>query len=74
MTKITLKINPEVKLVSDVRTLIDEAKKKLAVVANTGITMLYWQIGERINREILGNKRAEYGKKIVSTVSTQLQL
>ena len=73
MSKITLKINPEVKLVSDVRTLIDEAKKKLAVVANTGITMLYWQIGERINREILGNKRAEYGKKIVSTVSTQLQ-
>ena len=30
-------------------------------------------IGERINREILGNERAEYGKQIVSTVSTQLQ-
>ncbi len=37
------------------------------------VTTLYWHIGERINREILGNQRAEYGKKIVSTLSTQLQ-
>jgi predicted nuclease of restriction endonuclease-like (RecB) superfamily len=35
---------------------------------------MYWHIGERINREILGNKRAAYGKQIVSAVSTQLQL
>ena len=34
---------------------------------------MYWHIGERINREVLGNERAEYGKQIVSTVSTQLQ-
>ena len=35
---------------------------------------MYWHIGERINREVLGNERAEYGRLIVSTVSTQLQL
>jgi predicted nuclease of restriction endonuclease-like (RecB) superfamily len=34
---------------------------------------MYWHIGERINREVLGNSRAEYGKRIVSEVSTQLQ-
>lgn len=34
---------------------------------------MYWHIGERINRDVLGNQRAEYGKQIVSTVSTQLQ-
>ena len=34
---------------------------------------MYWHIGERINREVLGNERAEYGKQIVSAVSTQLQ-
>ena len=34
---------------------------------------MYWHIGERINREVLGNERAEYGKQIVSTVSTQLR-
>ena len=35
--------------------------------------MMYWHIGERINREVLGNQRAEYGKQIVATVSRQLQ-
>jgi hypothetical protein len=30
-----------------------------------------WQIGKRINDEILQNKRAEYGKEIVSTLSKQ---
>ena len=34
---------------------------------------MYWQIGERINRDVLGNKRAEYGKQIVSQVAMQLQ-
>lgn len=32
-----------------------------------------WYIGERINREILGNTRAEYGKQIVSRLATQIQ-
>ncbi len=31
-----------------------------------------WYIGERINREILGNMRAGYGKQIVSRLATQL--
>ena len=35
--------------------------------------MMYWHIGERINREVLDNQRAEYGKQIVSQVATQLQ-
>lgn len=32
-----------------------------------------WYIGERINREISGNTRAEYGKQIVSRLATQLK-
>jgi predicted nuclease of restriction endonuclease-like (RecB) superfamily len=34
--------------------------------------LLYWKIGERIRKEILHEKRAAYGKEIVSTLSTQL--
>ena len=34
---------------------------------------MYWHIGERINRELLDNKRAEYGKQIVAQVARQLQ-
>ena len=33
---------------------------------------MYWHIGERINREVLGNQRAEYGKQIVSTLLSKL--
>ena len=60
-------------LVDDLKTIIDSARNSLASTANYELTMMYWRIGERINRDILGNKRAEYGKQIVSTVSTHLQ-
>jgi predicted nuclease of restriction endonuclease-like (RecB) superfamily len=33
---------------------------------------MFWQIGERIKKEILQNKRAEYGKKIIATLSREL--
>jgi len=36
--------------------------------------MLYWHIGKRINSDILNNKRAEYGKQIIATLSQQLTL
>lgn len=45
----------------------------MAATANYTQTMMYWHIGERINREVLGNHRAEYGKQIVAQVATQLQ-
>ena len=59
-------------LITDFRTLINEARNKVALIVNTEITLLYWHIGKRINEEVLGNQRAEYGKQIVSTLSTQL--
>lgn len=60
-------------LMNDLRQIIDQARGRVATTANYTMTMMYWHIGERINREVLGNQRAEYGKQIVSTVSTQLQ-
>ena len=60
-------------LMSDLRQIIDEARIRVASTANYELTMMYWHIGERINRDVLGNERAEYGKQIVATVSRQLQ-
>lgn len=60
-------------LISDLRQIIDNARCRVAATVNSELTMMYWHIGERINREVLRNERAEYGKRIVSTVSTQLQ-
>ena len=60
-------------LMQDLRQIIEQARGYVAATANYEQTMMYWHIGERINREVLGNKRAEYGMQIVSQVATQLQ-
>ena len=60
-------------LMTDLRQIIDEARNHVASTANYELTMMYWHIGERINRDVLGNERATYGKQIVPQVATQLQ-
>lgn len=60
-------------LIEDLRQIVKQARIHVAATANFELTMMYWHIGERINRDLLGNQRAEYGDQIVSTVSTQLQ-
>lgn len=60
-------------LFTELSQLIESGQQKLAAAANSTLTMLFWQIGQRINKDILQNKRAAYGKQIVSTLSTQLK-
>lgn len=60
-------------LVNELSTLIEQSKKQVQTVANSVLTLLFWQVGKRINEEILNNERAEYAKAIVSTVATQLE-
>lgn len=60
-------------LLSEVRELIISARQSVARTVNAGMTFLYWQVGNRIRREILKEKRAEYGAEIVVTLSRQLE-
>jgi predicted nuclease of restriction endonuclease-like (RecB) superfamily len=60
-------------LLADVRELILQARAGVARAANSGLTLLYWQIGDRIRRDVLREKRAEYGKQIVVSLSRQLE-
>jgi len=59
-------------LVDEIRGLIEEARRQTAAAVNIGLTALYWRIGNRILREVLGNERASYGERIVATLSRQL--
>jgi predicted nuclease of restriction endonuclease-like (RecB) superfamily len=59
-------------LATDIKELIAQSRQQVAVAVNSAISMLYWQIGKRINEEVLQNQRAEYGKEIVATLSQQL--
>ncbi|MBN1902960.1 hypothetical protein JW926_16675, partial [Candidatus Sumerlaeota bacterium] len=61
------------RIFNEIKTLIEQSRHQVAVTVNAVMTMLYWQIGKRINEEILKYKRAEYGKKIVATLSRQLE-
>ena len=59
--------------VSEIKTLIEQSKRNVALAINSEITALYWHVGNRINSEILQNERAEYGKQIVQSLSAQLE-
>lgn len=59
-------------LLKDIRDLIEAGRVGVARAVNAGMVLLYWSIGDRIHREILGEKRADYGEQIVSTLSRKL--
>jgi len=63
---------PDTHLFEELKDLIEKSRAQLAATVNSMMSLLYWQIGRRINMEILKNKRAEYGEQIVQTLSAQL--
>jgi len=63
---------PSDRLFHEIRQLIDTAKQRAAVAINAEITLLYWQVGKRIQTEVLQGQRGEYGKQIIVSLSIQL--
>ena len=72
MEKNTEEIRQQENLLSDICLLIEQGKQKAAVQLNSALTLTYWYVGKRINKDILQNQRAEYGKQIVGTLARQL--
>lgn len=59
-------------LLADIRSMVEQTRTAVARIVNSGMTLLYWRGGRRISMEALGNKRADYGHEIVSTMSQKL--
>ena len=59
-------------LFADLKELVASARRRVAAAANSEIVLLHWNVGKRVKEEILGNKRAAYGKEIVKKVSAFL--
>jgi hypothetical protein len=59
-------------LFQDLRSLIIEARQDVARQVNSALVLLYWRVGLRIRKDILKEKRADYGEQIVATLSQQL--
>ena len=59
-------------LFNDVADMISQSRQFIYSQANSANVLLFWKIGQRINSEILKDKRADYGGRIVVTLSRQL--
>lgn len=59
-------------LFQEIGQLIDAAKYRAAAAINAEITLLYWQVGTRIQTEVLQGQRAEYGKQVILALSQRL--
>jgi len=60
-------------LISDIRHLIETSRSQLASAVNSALTLLYWQIGQRIHSEVFQGERAEYGEQVVATLAQRLE-
>jgi len=60
-------------LFSEIVILIENSQRHVVSIVNSSLTMLFWQVGKKVNENILQNKRAEYGKQIVGTLARQLE-
>jgi predicted nuclease of restriction endonuclease-like (RecB) superfamily len=67
-----IEINSHNELFGELSVLIEQSQSHIAAYANSTLTQLFWNIGKRINDEILLNNRADYGKQIVQTLASQL--
>jgi predicted nuclease of restriction endonuclease-like (RecB) superfamily len=59
-------------LLAEIRQLIGAARTRAAAAVNAELAGLYWQVGRRIHREILGNQRAGYGEAVIAMLAGRL--
>jgi predicted nuclease of restriction endonuclease-like (RecB) superfamily len=62
----------EQRLLEDISGIIEHGRHAIASQGNKIAISIFWKVGRRVNEEVLKNKRADYGKRIVSQLATQL--
>jgi len=55
----------DTRLLTELSALIERGKQEATAQVNSTMTLVFWEIGKRINLEVLDNQRATYGKQIV---------
>lgn len=61
-----------VQLLRDIKVLIEQGRAQAVAAVNSALTLTYWQVGKRINEELLHGERAEYGKQVVDSLAEKL--
>jgi predicted nuclease of restriction endonuclease-like (RecB) superfamily len=62
----------ETALFARVAEIIETRKTRAGAYANLEVTLMYWEVGQYVGSVVLDGGRAEYGKRIVSSLATQL--
>lgn len=62
----------ELELYKSIKEMIVSTKAKVAVTVNRELVLLYWHIGHKIKHQVLKNKRADYRKAIIVSLSEKL--
>ncbi len=57
---------------ADARHLIESARSRAATAVNAEHTLLYWHLGKRIRKEIVGSGRADYGEQAIPLLANHL--
>lgn len=59
-------------LLADLRTLITQSRERLSATVNAELTLLYWSVGDRLQREVLAGERAAYGQQLMERTGHRL--
>lgn len=59
-------------LLADLRQLITQSRERLSATVNTELTLLYWNVGQRLQREVLAGERAAYGQQLMERTGQRL--
>jgi predicted nuclease of restriction endonuclease-like (RecB) superfamily len=62
----------EVALFERIAAIIENRKSCAGTYANREVTLMYWEVGQYIRSVLLDGERAEYGKRIVTELASQL--
>lgn len=59
-------------LLKELSAIIEKGKQQAVSRVNSVMILVYWQVGKRIQGDILQNTRAEYGKQIIANLAKSL--
>ena len=59
-------------LLDELNQIIQSGRNNILLSVNSTITLVYWQVGLRIQKEILNGDRAAYGKQVIKNASKHL--
>ena len=68
-----MKLSKQANYISEIKQILAQARQKAYSAVNSAMVEAYWLVGKRIvEEEQQGEKRAEYGKQVLETLSKEL--